>query len=190
MTGMPSPKRLPLLARWKARDRYRSRAARLQAARRRRADAPPADQGTIARHARDSDDRLFFLQNAVEAMRLGAYHYVNKPFNLDEVALTVEKALETSRLRREVRSLRATQSREHGFDAIIGASPAIVRQNADGARGHEPGVHRASYRRDGHGQGPGGEGDPLQQRTRGAAIREHHGIRASRTAPRERALRP
>jgi DNA-binding NtrC family response regulator len=43
------------------------------------------------------------VENAVEAMKLGAYHYVNKPFNLDEVVLLVEKALETSQLRREVR---------------------------------------------------------------------------------------
>jgi DNA-binding NtrC family response regulator len=67
------------------------------------------------------------VENAVEAMRLGAYHYVNKPFNLDEVALVVEKALETSRLRREVWSLRTSQGREYGFDAVIGASPAMVR---------------------------------------------------------------
>ena len=65
------------------------------------------------------------IENAVEAMKLGAYHYVNKPFNLDEVALLVEKALETSRLRREVRALRGNQSREYSFDAIIGASPAM-----------------------------------------------------------------
>ncbi len=65
------------------------------------------------------------VENAVEAMKLGAYHYVNKPFNLDEVALLVEKALETSRLRREVRALRGNQSREYSFDAIIGASPAM-----------------------------------------------------------------
>ena len=36
------------------------------------------------------------VENAVEAMKLGAYHYVNKPFNLDEVVMLVEKALETS----------------------------------------------------------------------------------------------
>ena len=65
------------------------------------------------------------VENAVEAMRLGAYHYVNKPFNLDEVALVVDKALETSRLRREVRTLRTSQGREYGFDAVIGASPAM-----------------------------------------------------------------
>jgi two-component system, NtrC family, response regulator AtoC len=65
------------------------------------------------------------IENAVEAMRLGAYHYVNKPFNLEEVALLVDKALETSQLRREVRALRGSQSREYSFDAIIGASPAM-----------------------------------------------------------------
>ena len=67
------------------------------------------------------------IENAVEAMRRGAYHYVNKPFNLDEVVLLVEKALETSRLRREVRSLRTTHGGEYGLEAIIGTSPAMQR---------------------------------------------------------------
>jgi two-component system response regulator AtoC len=66
------------------------------------------------------------VENAVEAMKHGAYHYLNKPFNLDDVALTVDKALETSRLRREVRAYRSSQSREYGFESIIGHSPAIV----------------------------------------------------------------
>jgi two-component system response regulator AtoC len=65
------------------------------------------------------------IESAVEAMKLGAYHYVNKPFHLDEVALLVEKALETSQLRREVRTLRSHQEREFSFDAIIGESPAM-----------------------------------------------------------------
>jgi two-component system, NtrC family, response regulator AtoC len=66
------------------------------------------------------------VENAVEAMKLGAYHYVNKPFNLDEVALLVEKALETSSLRREVRALRSSQGRDYSVDAIIGASSAMT----------------------------------------------------------------
>jgi DNA-binding NtrC family response regulator len=65
------------------------------------------------------------VQNAVEAMKLGALHYVNKPFDLDEVVLLVDKALEATRLRREVRALRGSQSREYGFDAIIANSPAM-----------------------------------------------------------------
>ena len=70
------------------------------------------------------------VENAVEAMKHGAYHYLNKPFNLDDVAMTVEKALETSRLRREVRAYRSSQSREFGFDAIIGTSPVMTAAKA------------------------------------------------------------
>ena len=51
------------------------------------------------------------IENAVEAMKLGAYHFANKPFNLDEVAATVERALETTRLRREVRQFRSNAAR-------------------------------------------------------------------------------
>ena len=65
------------------------------------------------------------VQNAVEAMKLGAFHYVNKPFDIDEIVLLADKALETTRLRREVRALRGSQRREYGFDAIIGNSPAM-----------------------------------------------------------------
>jgi DNA-binding NtrC family response regulator len=70
------------------------------------------------------------VENAVEAMKHGAYHYLNKPFNLDDVSAMVENALETSRLRREVRLLRGSQSREFGFDAIVGTSPAMVAAKA------------------------------------------------------------
>jgi two-component system response regulator AtoC len=63
---------------------------------------------------------------AVEAMKQGAYHYANKPFNLDEVAMQVEKALETTRLRREVRALRASQAQPYSFDRIVGEGPAVV----------------------------------------------------------------
>jgi DNA-binding NtrC family response regulator len=95
---------------------------------------PDGDGLTLLRRIKEiAPDTLVILmtahstvQNAVEAMQLGAYHYVNKPFNLDEVALIVDKALETSRLRREVRTLRTSQGREYGFDAIIGGSPAMV----------------------------------------------------------------
>jgi len=62
---------------------------------------------------------------AVEAMKAGAYHYANKPFNLDEIALLVEKALETTRLRRDVKALRASQARPYSVDRIVGQSKAI-----------------------------------------------------------------
>jgi DNA-binding NtrC family response regulator len=66
------------------------------------------------------------IENAVDAMKHGAYHYLNKPFNLDEVSVTVEQALETSHLRREVRAYRTSQSREFSFDSIIGQAPAMI----------------------------------------------------------------
>src|SRR5512140_630397 len=62
------------------------------------------------------------VDTAVEAMKRGAYHYTNKPFNLDELALLVEKALETTRLRREVRALRASQAQPWSIDRIVGES--------------------------------------------------------------------
>jgi DNA-binding NtrC family response regulator len=66
------------------------------------------------------------VDTAVEAMKQGAYHYANKPFNLDEIVLVVEKALETTRLRREVRALRASQAQPYSFDRIVGQSPGLV----------------------------------------------------------------
>jgi two-component system response regulator AtoC len=66
------------------------------------------------------------IDTAVEAMKQGAYHYANKPFNLDEIALLVDKALETTRLRREVRTLRASQAQPYSFDRIVGESPALL----------------------------------------------------------------
>src|SRR5437762_1148206 len=81
---------------------------------------------------RDSDTLVILLpayasvDAAVDAMKHGAYHFANKPFNLDEVALLVEKALETTRLRREVRALRASQAQPYSFDRIVGEGPAVV----------------------------------------------------------------
>jgi DNA-binding NtrC family response regulator len=63
---------------------------------------------------------------AVEAMKRGAYHYANKPFNLDEIVLLVQKALETTTLRREVRVLRATQAQPYSIDRLVGESDAMV----------------------------------------------------------------
>ena len=62
---------------------------------------------------------------AVEAMKSGAFHYANKPFDLDEIVLLVEKALETTQLRREVRVLRARNAQPYGMASIVGNSPSI-----------------------------------------------------------------
>ena len=65
---------------------------------------------------------LGVLETAVKAMRLGAFDYINKPFNLDELSIIVKKALETRELRREVAHLRSEQTNKYGIDNIIGDS--------------------------------------------------------------------
>ena len=64
---------------------------------------------------------------AVEAMEKGAYDYLPKPFGADEVLLTVKKAEERERLRREVGRLRAEVRADRKFGDIIARSPAMVR---------------------------------------------------------------
>src|SRR5205823_1307956 len=64
--------------------------------------------------------------SGVAAIQQGAYHYVCKPFNVDDIQLLVVKALETTQLRREVKALRVGQSQAYVFDRIIGESPAMI----------------------------------------------------------------
>ena len=66
------------------------------------------------------------VETAVAVMKQGAYHYVTKPFNLDEITLLVGKALETTRLRRELRAIRASQREPYSLDRIIGDSRAVA----------------------------------------------------------------
>ncbi len=65
---------------------------------------------------------LGVLETAVKAMRMGAYDYINKPFNLDELSIQVKKALETGELRKEVAQLRSEQSRKYGIGNLIAES--------------------------------------------------------------------
>ena len=62
------------------------------------------------------------ISSAVEAMKLGAEDYIGKPFQLDELAITVEKALERRSLRREVKELRAEVRDRYNFSNIVGRS--------------------------------------------------------------------
>jgi len=66
------------------------------------------------------------VENAVEAMRLGAHDYVSKPFKMDDLMLTVAKALQTTSLRREVRDFRAQMKERFGFDKILGRCPVMA----------------------------------------------------------------
>ena len=65
-------------------------------------------------------------ETAVEAMKLGAYDYVTKPFKLDELKLTVRNALERRRLQDENQALKRQLRRERGFENFVGRSPKML----------------------------------------------------------------
>jgi two-component system response regulator AtoC len=95
---------------------------------------PDGDGLSVLRQIKQHDPDILVIlltahssvDNAVEAMKHGAYHYANKPFDLDEIAILVAKALETTQLRREVRVLRATQAQPYGLERIVGESDVMV----------------------------------------------------------------
>lgn len=59
---------------------------------------------------------------AVKAMKLGAYDYVSKPFDLTEIRTKARHAIENTQLRQEVEYFREKHVERHGFDRIIGES--------------------------------------------------------------------
>ncbi|HDH57625.1 MAG TPA: sigma-54-dependent Fis family transcriptional regulator, partial [Bacteroidetes bacterium] len=65
------------------------------------------------------------VASAVEAMKRGAYDYIQKPFSTDELKLAMQKAVETVALRKEVEELRQRQMEKNKFDKIIGSSQEI-----------------------------------------------------------------
>jgi DNA-binding NtrC family response regulator len=65
------------------------------------------------------------VQTAVKAMKLGAFDYLSKPFDPDELLHVVKRALERQQLLQENRDLKSEMSAKYRFDNIIGASPAM-----------------------------------------------------------------
>ena len=65
-------------------------------------------------------------ETAVEAMKLGAYDYITKPFKLDEIHLIIRRALERKRLRDENLYLRKQLETQHRFDNIVGKSARMA----------------------------------------------------------------
>jgi DNA-binding NtrC family response regulator len=67
------------------------------------------------------------VTTAVEAMKSGAFDYVQKPFEIEEMEVKIEKALEMKRLKNELDYLRGTQHDIYEFERIVGSSPALQR---------------------------------------------------------------
>ncbi|MBI5461018.1 MAG: sigma-54-dependent Fis family transcriptional regulator [Gammaproteobacteria bacterium] len=65
------------------------------------------------------------VSSAVDAMKAGAFHYVAKPFRLDEVRLVVRDAVELGRLRHENRRLRALVDSYQGGGTLLTRNPAV-----------------------------------------------------------------
>jgi DNA-binding NtrC family response regulator len=65
------------------------------------------------------------IEGAIDAMRDGAFHYIPKPFQNEEVLLTVKKGAETRRLTEENRRLKEELSRRFGLGRIVGKSEGM-----------------------------------------------------------------
>lgn len=65
------------------------------------------------------------IDSAIDSIRQGAYHYMTKPFKVEELILFIEKALGEAKLKKEARVLRNTLRDKHGMQNILGTSKAI-----------------------------------------------------------------
>jgi DNA-binding NtrC family response regulator len=65
------------------------------------------------------------IESAIQAMKMGAYDYITKPFQTDEIVLTVKKALENRLLKKEVVRLKKEVESRYQFHSLIGKSPPM-----------------------------------------------------------------
>ena len=160
---------------------------------------PDIDGVTVLRKIKEFDQDILVIlltayasvETAVEAMKIGAYHFANKPFKLDDVIAIVEGARNDAAAPRG-----AAAARERGASLQPGPNrrhlgtrwrrcAALVAKVA-----HESRLDGAADRRKRDGQRPRRQGAPLRERSRRSPVHEHHLLGAARGAPRERAVRP
>src|SRR5437868_10748451 len=65
------------------------------------------------------------VNTAVEAMKIGAFDYVQKPFEIEEMEVKNEKALEVKRLKHELEYLRGTPQEHYEYGKSVSTSPAL-----------------------------------------------------------------
>ncbi len=94
---------------------------------------PGMDGMEVLRRIKEIDEQLDVImvtavktvRTAVEAMKLGAYDYITKPFDVDEVIAIVRNVLQKQDLQKEVAYLRSEVEKRTKFDNLIGSSPAM-----------------------------------------------------------------
>jgi DNA-binding NtrC family response regulator len=67
------------------------------------------------------------VENAVEAMKLGAFDYITKPFSVDEILILVKRAVEFKSLQIENRRLHTELENRYGYRSMVGTSPTMQR---------------------------------------------------------------
>ena len=70
------------------------------------------------------------VEDTISALRNGAYDFIAKPPQLNELQVTIRNALEARRLRKEVSRMRREQTHQFNFEQIIGQSPAMQKMLA------------------------------------------------------------
>jgi two-component system response regulator AtoC len=65
------------------------------------------------------------VKTAVNAMKLGAFDYITKPFDIEELHLQIDRAVQSAALLHEVETLRTEVGRRYSFDNIVGGSPKM-----------------------------------------------------------------
>ncbi len=88
----------------------------------------------LLKRLKDYDSKIIVImitayattENAIEAMKLGAYDYLTKPFKVDEIKIIVSKAFESHKLKEENILLKKEIKSRHKFENIIGISPKML----------------------------------------------------------------
>ena len=65
------------------------------------------------------------VSDTIAALRGGAYDFIGKPINLEELQVTIRNGIEAQSLRKEVRSIRRERANQFSFDQIVGQSPGM-----------------------------------------------------------------
>lgn len=95
---------------------------------------PDSDGVEVMKRIREFDDYVLIVvmtaypevRTAINALKAGAYDYLNKPFDIDDLKGLVQRAVETQQLRTEVERLRVASRGADGDGGMIGESPAFL----------------------------------------------------------------